>query len=112
MAESSESVVPVEESLPEAPSSPTSAKSSQHMLETGWSLWFDKKQSKAAGTQSYRDNLKVIGSFKTIEEFWKFPCFRITFTLSASTRFVCDRQSSQRTPTIMCSERVIYRCGR
>lgn len=48
-----------------------------HPLECMWTFWFDKKQSKGQGasvssTASYQENLRRVGSVRTVEEFWRF----------------------------------------
>lgn len=58
-----------------SPSRAAPARSAEHRLETSWSLWYDKKMARRASggpKQSYKDNLRMMGSFKTLEEFWRF----------------------------------------
>jgi len=40
-------------------------------LECGWTFWFDKKNSKNLPSE-YQENLKKIGTFYSIEEFWRY----------------------------------------
>ncbi len=64
----------------------------EHLLETGWTFWYDKKQKKASennnnnnnkqegsttdnntksSTKLYEEGLKQLGTFYTVEQFWK-----------------------------------------
>ena len=51
--------------------------SGDHPLQTAWSFWFDKKQSKgkSANTTEYKSNLQKLGTFDTVEGFWKLYCY-------------------------------------
>mmetsp|Transcript_3605 Transcript_3605/g.5593 ORF Transcript_3605/g.5593 Transcript_3605/m.5593 type:complete len:237 (-) Transcript_3605:165-875(-) len=45
---------------------------SEHPLQTDWAFWYDKKQNKkVAGASEYRASLVKLGSFNTVESFWK-----------------------------------------
>eukprot|EP00697_Spironema_sp_BW2_P005346 gnl/Spiro4/17454_TR9285_c0_g1_i1.p1 gnl/Spiro4/17454_TR9285_c0_g1~~gnl/Spiro4/17454_TR9285_c0_g1_i1.p1 ORF type:complete len:339 (+),score=95.28 gnl/Spiro4/17454_TR9285_c0_g1_i1:33-1019(+) len=44
-------------------------------LETAWSFWYDKKipkSSQALDPQNYTANLKLLGSFNTVQGFWRY----------------------------------------
>ena len=43
-----------------------------HPLQTTWTIWYHKKPKTAIGSTKYEDLLHKIGSFDTIEGFWKF----------------------------------------
>jgi translation initiation factor 4E len=43
----------------------------EHPLQTSWSFWYDKKQSRKTNTNEFRERLHKLGSFDTIESFWK-----------------------------------------
>lgn len=44
----------------------------EHHLQTAWSFWYDRKQTKKVGGASeYRATLIKLGSFDTVETFWK-----------------------------------------
>jgi len=49
---------------------------SMHPLENEWSFWYDKRPAasrRIRGEQeSYESNLSVIGSFGTVEDFWRY----------------------------------------
>ena len=45
-----------------------------HPLETGWAFWYDKKQSKKTDTTEFSGNLTKVGSFDSVEGFWKLYC--------------------------------------
>jgi len=45
--------------------------SGKHLLETGWTFWYDKK-TKDAKAKSYEENLTEVGTFQTIEDFWSY----------------------------------------
>lgn len=50
------------------------AVSGEHPLQTGWCFWFDhrEKSSKHAAVRvDYRAGLKKVGSFATVESFWR-----------------------------------------
>jgi len=49
--------------------------SGQHPLETPWTFWFDKKQTKQSTVGNYQENLRRIGTFKTVEEFWQMYAY-------------------------------------
>jgi len=42
----------------------------KHHLECSWTFWFDKKAKDK--TKKYEENLIAIGSFSTIEDFWRY----------------------------------------
>jgi len=42
-----------------------------HALQTAWAFWYDKKQYKKQASDEFRASLQKIGSFDTIESFWK-----------------------------------------
>jgi hypothetical protein len=65
-------------------------KSTEHPLETPWTFYFDKKLSQAADYATFQQNLVKLGSFSTLENFWKyalFPPSSVTF-LPLSDSFV------------------------
>jgi len=49
---------------------------SMHPLENEWSFWYDKRPAtsrRVRGEQdSYENNLKEIGNFGTVEDFWRY----------------------------------------
>lgn len=42
----------------------------EHKLHTGWTIWFDKKPKKTQNV-NYEDNLVKLGTFYTLEQFWR-----------------------------------------
>eukprot|EP00128_Syssomonas_multiformis_P004185 Colp12_sorted_trinity150504_noHs@6945 len=46
------------------------ARPGEHPLETPWTFWYDRR-TKGAPTEDYKDSLVKLGSFKTVEEFWR-----------------------------------------
>ena len=48
--------------------------SGDHALQTAWTFWYDKKQSKKTDTTEFRGQLQKIASFDTVEGFWKLYC--------------------------------------
>jgi translation initiation factor 4E len=42
-----------------------------HALQTAWAFWYDKKQLKKTDGVEFRNKLHKIGSFDTVEAFWK-----------------------------------------
>eukprot|EP00299_Pterocystis_sp_00344_P003471 c14229_g1_i1.p1 GENE.c14229_g1_i1~~c14229_g1_i1.p1 ORF type:complete len:205 (-),score=38.69 c14229_g1_i1:308-892(-) len=42
-----------------------------HPLERSWTWWYDKRQQGAPDAQ-WDSNLKDLGSFSTVEDFWRF----------------------------------------
>ena len=42
-----------------------------HPLQTSWAFWYDKKQVKKTDETEFRNKLHKIGSFDTVESFWK-----------------------------------------
>lgn len=46
-----------------------------HPLQTAWCFWYDKKQSKRTDTSEFRGQLHKIGTFDTVEGFWKLYCY-------------------------------------
>lgn len=49
----------------------------EHRLQTSWSFWYDKKATKRTGqgANEYRAGLHKIGTFDTVENFWKLYVF-------------------------------------
>ena len=45
--------------------------SGDHPLQTAWAFWYDKKQLKKTDGTEFRNKLQKIGSFDTVESFWK-----------------------------------------
>jgi translation initiation factor 4E len=43
----------------------------EHALQTAWSFWYDKKQSKKSDSAEFYSRLTKLGSFDTVESFWK-----------------------------------------
>lgn len=46
-----------------------------HPLQTPWAFWYDKKQSKKTDTAEFKGQLHKLGSFDTVEGFWKLYCY-------------------------------------
>lgn len=46
-----------------------------HPLQTGWAFWYDKKQSKKTDTTEFMGQLHKIGTFNSVEGFWKLYCY-------------------------------------
>ena len=46
-----------------------------HPLNSAWSFWYDKKQSRKTGTVEFRSGLHKLGTFDTLEGFWKLYCY-------------------------------------
>lgn len=47
----------------------------EHALQTGWCFWYDKKEPyNKVDPITYRSKLIKLGSFDTIEQFWKLYC--------------------------------------
>ena len=46
-----------------------------HPLQTAWAFWYDKKQVKKTDETEFRNKLHKIGSFDTVESFWKLYLF-------------------------------------
>jgi len=42
-----------------------------HRLQTGWTIWYDKKQKKTQ-VANYEENLVKLGTFFTVEDFWRY----------------------------------------
>mmetsp|Transcript_26423 Transcript_26423/g.26673 ORF Transcript_26423/g.26673 Transcript_26423/m.26673 type:complete len:241 (-) Transcript_26423:150-872(-) len=42
-----------------------------HPLQTSWAFWYDKKQHKKQASDEFRAHLHKLGSFDTVESFWK-----------------------------------------
>ena len=40
-------------------------------LDSGWALWYDKKGASKTSTQEFRQKLQKLGSFDSIEGFWR-----------------------------------------
>lgn len=49
--------------------------STDHPLQTAWSFWYDKKQSKKTDEHEFRNKLQKLGSFDTVESFWQLYLF-------------------------------------
>eukprot|EP00927_Polykrikos_kofoidii_P066742 TRINITY_DN62305_c0_g1_i1.p1 TRINITY_DN62305_c0_g1~~TRINITY_DN62305_c0_g1_i1.p1 ORF type:complete len:233 (-),score=40.80 TRINITY_DN62305_c0_g1_i1:88-711(-) len=47
----------------------------EHVLETPWTLWVDKKSTDRRAQEAYMEGLKQIGTFRTIEEFMRLYAF-------------------------------------
>ena len=45
--------------------------SGEHVLQTPWAFWYDKKQSKKTDSAEFYSRLTKLGSFDTVESFWK-----------------------------------------
>ena len=43
----------------------------EHPLQTAWTFWYDKKQPKKTNSSEFKDRLHKIGTFDTVESFWK-----------------------------------------
>lgn len=46
-----------------------------HPLQTPWAFWYDRKQSKKTDTAEFKGQLHKLGSFDTVEGFWKLYCY-------------------------------------
>lgn len=47
-----------------------------HPLQSAWSFWYDKKQSKRKDSPSeFREQLQKVASFDSVEGFWKIYCY-------------------------------------
>eukprot|EP00695_Tsukubamonas_globosa_P003288 TRINITY_DN551_c0_g1_i1.p1 TRINITY_DN551_c0_g1~~TRINITY_DN551_c0_g1_i1.p1 ORF type:complete len:231 (+),score=86.91 TRINITY_DN551_c0_g1_i1:99-791(+) len=44
--------------------------SAEHQLQSNWSFWFDQKKANKQST--FSEGLQLLGSFNTVEEFWRF----------------------------------------
>lgn len=57
------------------PAAASSAAPAEDMLETRWTFWMDKKLSRAdanaSGFTSYAQNLRDLGSFDSVQSFWR-----------------------------------------
>eukprot|EP01036_Dinobryon_divergens_P057857 gene57857-77206_t len=42
-----------------------------HSLQTSWAFWYDKKQHRKQQSDEFRASLHKLGSFDTVESFWK-----------------------------------------
>jgi len=42
----------------------------KHPLKTGWSFWFMRRTQGPKSQENYEKNIKCIGSFLTVEDFW------------------------------------------
>jgi translation initiation factor 4E len=40
-------------------------------LDSGWTIWYDRKESRRLGSAEFRQKLQKIGSFDTVEGFWR-----------------------------------------
>lgn len=45
-----------------------------HPLQTAWTFWYDRKQSKKTDTTEFKSHLQKIASFDSVEGFWKLYC--------------------------------------
>ncbi|KAK8823808.1 hypothetical protein WA538_001100 [Blastocystis sp. DL] len=61
--------VPVE-TVPEKKEEETVPKT--HKLQSAWSFWYDKKLPRGQQVVNYTENLKRIGTFDTVEDFWRY----------------------------------------
>jgi len=43
----------------------------EHPLETAWTFWYDKRSSDRKDSQDYSDGLKQLGTFNTVEDFYR-----------------------------------------
>lgn len=59
-------------SAPEASGEATgpSVAAGEHALQSGWSLYYDVKV-KGASRENYLDKIKKLGTFNTVEGFWR-----------------------------------------
>jgi len=72
-------------------------------LECGWTFWFDKKNSKNLPSE-YQENLKKIGTFYSIEEFWRCLPPWIRATQKRSDAPICAaRFASRRHSPLSCA---------
>mmetsp|Transcript_29047 Transcript_29047/g.40881 ORF Transcript_29047/g.40881 Transcript_29047/m.40881 type:complete len:213 (-) Transcript_29047:1253-1891(-) len=47
--------------------------SNQHALQSSWTIWFDKKpKNKAKLSTNYEENLVKVGTFQTVEQFYRY----------------------------------------
>lgn len=53
---------------PSSPSKPAEV----HKLHDGWALWVDKKKPRGTKATEYKDGLKNVGTFHSIEEFYQY----------------------------------------
>lgn len=86
-AGSTEAVVPAnttgdaQNSAPSTETTPTVAptpkvfpkdKNGEHALQSTWTFWYTRNIPKHAGAESYEENLHKLGSFSTVEGFYRF----------------------------------------
>ncbi len=60
---------PQKESI--ADSSPAKSTKTGHHLENTWTFWFSKKPSKMNPTFNWLESLRKLGTFNTVEDFWR-----------------------------------------
>jgi translation initiation factor 4E len=58
---------------PEPPYLVLEVPENEHAIETSWSFWFDKKPTKSSAetAENYESNLLKLGTFQSIESFWR-----------------------------------------
>lgn len=70
-----------------------------HPLQTGWCFWYDKKQSQRTETSEFRRGLHKLGSFDSVEGFWKLYChLKRPSTLDTNVNLYLFRDGSQHSP--------------
>lgn len=73
-----------------------------HPLQTGWAFWYDKKQRydpNKVDSNEYKGNLHKIGSFSTVEGFWKLYChLKRPSTLDLNINLYLFRDGPQHVP--------------
>jgi len=60
-----------------AEAAPADGDGSLHPLQHTWVLWFDQniktgKKGKKTDSQKWEENLKIVGTFRTVEDFWRY----------------------------------------
>jgi len=48
------------------------AESGEHLLETPWTIWYSKKISAEPQTAQYQSHLKKLGTFSSLESFYRY----------------------------------------
>ena len=46
-----------------------------HPLQSAWCFWYDQKKRKTAAPSDFREQLQKIGTFDSLEGFWKIYCY-------------------------------------
>ena len=46
-----------------------------HPLQSAWCFWYDQKKRKVAAPSDFREQLQKVGTFDTVEGFWKIYCY-------------------------------------